>query len=123
MPGIVKKDLTYYAKILFFISITLLLYGVGLNIYESNKYIDPVKDFTIINDSDKAVSVTTTDGTSIVSDDSMDEITDTSKDYSIPNEGDFNQNSSVIENKNVNTNVSMSLELLFVMGKRQIIIL
>ena len=107
MPGIVKKDLTYYAKILFFISITLLLYGVGLNIYESNKYIDPVKDFTIINDSDKEVSVTTTDGTSIASDDSMDEITDTSKDYSIPNEGDFNQNSSVIENKNVNTNVSI----------------
>ena len=107
MPGIVKKDLTYYAKILFFISITLLLYGVGLNIYESNKYIDPVKDFTIINDSDKTVSVTTTDGTSIASDDSMDEITDTSKDYSIPNEGDFNQNSSVIENKNVNTNVSI----------------
>ena len=114
MLGIVKKDLTYYAKILFFISITLLFYGFGLNIYESNKYIDPVEDFTVINDSDNAVSVNTTeipDETSIVSDDGMNENSDTSKVYPVPNEEAINKNSSARENDNASTTVSILNEV------------
>ena len=46
---IIKRDLNYYAKILFFFSITLLVYGIILDISENKKYFDPVKDFTVIN--------------------------------------------------------------------------
>lgn len=100
MLGIVKKDLTYYAKILFFISITLLLYGIGLNVYESHKYIDPVRDFTVINDEENTVSVTTVDETSPISDSDVSGNTNGLEDYSVHNNEDLNSNSDAREKDN-----------------------
>ena len=58
---VVKKDLTYYAKILFLISIMLLLYGFSLTIYENRELIDPVRDFITVGNNKNTVSVTTID--------------------------------------------------------------
>lgn len=64
---IIKRDLNYYAKILFFFSITLLVYGIILDISENKKYFDPVKDFTVINGDGNTISVTTKDESNTIS--------------------------------------------------------
>ena len=44
---------SYYATILFAISFSLILYGLGLNYYNSHKVIDPVNDVVSTTDTDE----------------------------------------------------------------------
>ena len=113
MPGIVKKDLTYYAKILFFISIALLFYGIILSVYGNYRYIDPVKDVTVVDGTDSTISVTTVDGTVIVPDSSgvgstgnVSESGNTSNTFPIPNTDDYPVDSNSNRNTSVDSNIT-----------------
>lgn len=63
-----NKDskLAYYAKILIFVSITLLVYGLVLDFGNSKKLIDPVNDVIKENNEESTVSITTIDGSEVV---------------------------------------------------------
>ena len=61
-----KNRLSYYAKILFAISLTLLLYGFILNIRDNRKVLDPVDDVEIYSEDESTVTITTSDGSEVI---------------------------------------------------------
>ncbi len=77
-----KNRLSYYAKILFVISLTLLLYGFLLDLRDSKKIFDPVDDVEIYSEDESTVTITTSDGSEVI------------PGNVITNEGDNNGNSN-----------------------------
>ena len=65
-----KGKMSDYAKIFLVSSITLFVYGIGLQIYQNLKPIDPVKDVNVVDGDDNTVSITPSDGSKVISDDS-----------------------------------------------------
>lgn len=61
-----RLQLVDFARILMAISITLLFYGIFLDIQDSKKLVDPVKDTTIINGNENQVSITPSDGNEVI---------------------------------------------------------
>ena len=61
-----SEKMAYYAKILIVFSITLLLYGIGLQIFGDYKLIDPVNDVTPVSEEENTISITTSDGSEVV---------------------------------------------------------
>jgi hypothetical protein len=59
-----------YAKILFILSISFILYGFYLQFEQLHHSIDPVNGVIPINEDESTVSITTVDGTEVVTDDS-----------------------------------------------------
>ena len=60
------KSMKYYATILIVVSITMLIYGLLLDIGNSKRLFDPVKDSATIQEEESTVSITTVDGTEVV---------------------------------------------------------
>lgn len=61
-------NMSYYAKILFVISITLLVYGFYLEYRSSVRLFDPVEDVkSIEKGDDSSITITTADGSEIIS--------------------------------------------------------
>lgn len=60
------KSMKYYATILIAVSITMLIYGLLLDIGTGNRLFDPVKDSAPIREEESTVSITTIDGTEVV---------------------------------------------------------
>ena len=85
---------SYYAKILFVISFSLLIYGIALDYYDSHKLINPIDDVITTNNSkDNTIHIETTN--------------DTNKDNNNSNSNNSNNNNSqkpIIENNTQNSN-------------------
>lgn len=64
-----KRRLSDYAIIFFVSSITLFVYGLGYQLYHSLKTTDPVKDVNVVGGGENIVSVTPSDGSEVVSND------------------------------------------------------
>lgn len=61
-----RNRLNYYAKILIFISIALLGYGLVLDINNSKRLLNPVTDVIPIREEESTISITTADGNEVV---------------------------------------------------------
>lgn len=68
MRIVAKRKAADTAKVLLVISITLLIYGVVINLTTKNSLINP-QDVEVINQENNTVSITPSDGTEVVSDD------------------------------------------------------
>ena len=55
-----KKNLLVYSKVLFIISIALVIYGLILDFSSELGILDPVKDVNIINEEDNTINITQT---------------------------------------------------------------
>jgi hypothetical protein len=67
MRIIAKRKVADTAKVLMVISITLLIYGVVLNLTTSHT-LDPIKDVEVVNPEENTISITPSDGSEVVSD-------------------------------------------------------
>lgn len=70
MRIVAKKKVANTAKIIMAISITLLVYGIILNVIGYNRLIDPVKDVEVIYEDENTISITTKDGSKVIIDNS-----------------------------------------------------
>ncbi len=61
-----NSKLNYYAKILIFVSITLLVYGVVLDINNDRRLFDPIDDVISEEGEKSTISITTIDGSEVV---------------------------------------------------------
>lgn len=73
------KSIQYYATILFVVSITMLIYGIILDIGNSKRLFDPVKDSTPIQEEESTVSITTIDGSEVVPGNTITKVKDKTK--------------------------------------------
>ena len=69
MRIIAKRKVADTAKVLLVISITLLVYGIVLNLTTNQGLVDPVNDVEILNSDDGVISITPSDGNELVTDD------------------------------------------------------
>ena len=60
------RNLSYYARILMVISVTLLVYGIILDVQNSHRLLDPVKNVTSTTEEESTISITTSDGSEVV---------------------------------------------------------
>jgi hypothetical protein len=61
-----NNKLAYYARILIFVSITLILYGAFLDLNSDVRLFDPVDDAVVINNGNESnVTITTVDGSEV----------------------------------------------------------
>ena len=58
--------LSYYAKILFVISLTFFIYGLVLEIRSDRKLSDPVNDVEVYSEEESTVTISTSDGSEVV---------------------------------------------------------
>lgn len=63
----VYKKWSNYAKILLVISIVFIVYGIGLEVFSTDHLIDPIHDVVPIVESEEVISITTVDGSEVVS--------------------------------------------------------
>lgn len=82
-----NNQLVYYAKILIFISITLLVYGLVLDINNDRRLFDPVDDVISEGGEESTVSITTVDGSEVVPGNEITKPVEDSKDSSKENSG------------------------------------
>ncbi len=70
MRIIAKRKVADTAKVLMVISITLLVYGIVLNITSNHVLIDPVNDVEVVNPIDSTISITPSNGSEVITDNS-----------------------------------------------------
>lgn len=80
-----NNQLVYYAKILIFISITLLVYGLVLDINNDRRLFDPIEDVVSEGEEESTVSITTVDGSEVVPGNEITKPVDDNKDSSKEN--------------------------------------
>lgn len=103
-----KDKLNYYAKILIFVSITLMVYGFILDINNEKKLINPIDDVVSLSESKSTVSITTVDGSEVVPGNKITKTNDSIGSIDTPtNGGSKNNNKGDTPNNNIsNNNVS-----------------
>lgn len=61
-----EKRLTYYAKISIIVALTLLLYGLVLDVNNEKRLFDSIDDVRVYGDGNSTISITTSDGSEVV---------------------------------------------------------
>ena len=92
-----KRNLSYYARIVIVISLTLLIYGAILDINNDKRLYDPVKD--VEQEEKSTINITTADGSEIIPGN-----TTTSTENSANTIKNDNTNNTENTNTNTNTN-------------------
>ena len=92
-----KRNLSYYARIVIVISLTLLIYGAILDINNDKRLYDPVKD--VEQEEKSTINITTADGSEIIPGNTT---TSTENSANTIN----NDNTNNTENTNTNTNTN-----------------
>lgn len=106
-----KNNLVYYAKILIFFSLALILYGVFLNLNNETKLINPVDDVTPLKEEDNTISITTIDGSEVVPGNKITntkEKTNNDKDAKSEEKKPDSSNQTFTETSNSNTSTTNS---------------
>lgn len=93
-----KNSWSYYAIILIFISITLLVYGLFLNVNNDRQLFDPVDEVTKLEEEDNTISITTVDGEEVVPGDKGTNIKD--KDKNKEDSSKNNKDDNKVDDKN-----------------------
>lgn len=94
--------LVYYAKILIFVSITLLVYGLILDINNEKRLFDPVEDVVNVTEEENTISITTVDGSEVVSGNTITNTTNGTKEDNKNGKNNSNVPSPTGANKNNN---------------------
>lgn len=107
-----NEQLNYYAKILIFVSLTLLVYGLILDINNEKRLFDPVKDVVEVSKEENTVSITTIDGSEVIPGNTITKTSKgqegTNKNTPITENPSKNNDNSGISNGNSNVNGSES---------------